>query len=199
MPGLVSIFHRITGTAMFLFLIPLVLFVLQTTISSEAGFAVWKGYFAHPLVKLIVVGFVWSFMHHLFAGIRYLLLELHASGRGDMKNNKQPVGAHYGWKDWMIQRVTAVVMVVYSILILGFFLVHGAVAFADWKQLFQNQFVRILSLLFFLAVFYHAWIGVRDVLMDYIKPLSIRLSLQVVVCLFLIVCSIWTVSILWGN
>jgi succinate dehydrogenase / fumarate reductase cytochrome b subunit len=77
MPGLVSIFHRITGTAMFLFLIPLVLFVLQTTISSEAGFAVWKGYFAHPLVKLIVVGFVWSFMHHLFAGIRYLLLDLH--------------------------------------------------------------------------------------------------------------------------
>jgi succinate dehydrogenase / fumarate reductase membrane anchor subunit len=59
--------------------------------------------------------------------------------------------------------------------------------------------VRILSLLFCLAVFYHAWIGVRDVLMDYIKPLSIRLSLQVVVCLFLIVCSIWTVSILWGN
>ncbi|MCA3081145.1 MAG: succinate dehydrogenase, hydrophobic membrane anchor protein [Rhodocyclaceae bacterium] len=116
-----------------------------------------------------------------------------------MTNNRQPVGAHYGWKDWMIQRITAVVMVVYSVLILGFFLVHGTVAFADWKHLFQNQLVRILSLLFFLTVFYHAWIGVRDVLMDYIKPLFIRLSLQVVVCLFLIVCSIWTVSILWGN
>jgi succinate dehydrogenase / fumarate reductase membrane anchor subunit len=116
-----------------------------------------------------------------------------------MKNTKQPVGAHYGWKDWMIQRITAVVMMVYSVFILGFFLAHGSVGFVDWKQLFQNQFVRILSLLFFLAVFYHAWIGVRDVLMDYVKPLSIRLSLQVVVCLFLIVCSIWTVSILWGN
>jgi succinate dehydrogenase / fumarate reductase, cytochrome b subunit len=77
MPGLVSIFHRITGVAMFLFLIPLVLFILQTTLSSEAGFAAWKGYFANPLVKLIVVGFVWAFMHHLFAGIRYLLLDLH--------------------------------------------------------------------------------------------------------------------------
>ncbi|MCA3055077.1 MAG: succinate dehydrogenase, hydrophobic membrane anchor protein [Rhodocyclaceae bacterium] len=116
-----------------------------------------------------------------------------------MKNSKQPVGAHYGWKDWMIQRVTAAVMLVYSVLILGFFLVHGTVAFADWKQLFQNQLVRILSLLFFFAVFYHAWIGVRDVLMDYIKPFFIRLSLQVAVCLFLIVCSIWTVSILWSN
>jgi succinate dehydrogenase / fumarate reductase cytochrome b subunit len=77
MPGLVSIFHRITGVAMFLFLIPLVLFILQTTLSSEAGFAAWKGYFANPIVKLIVVGFVWAFMHHLFAGIRYLLLDLH--------------------------------------------------------------------------------------------------------------------------
>jgi succinate dehydrogenase / fumarate reductase cytochrome b subunit len=77
LPGLVSIFHRITGVAMFLFLIPMVLFVLQTTLSSESGFKAWQGYFAHPLVKLVVIGFVWSFMHHLFAGIRYLLLDLH--------------------------------------------------------------------------------------------------------------------------
>jgi len=113
--------------------------------------------------------------------------------------NKQPVGAHYGWKDWMLQRVTAVVMVAFTIVILGFFMLHGSVSHAEWQQLFQNQLVRILALLFFLATFYHAWIGVRDVLMDYIKPLWIRLSLQVLVCLFLIVCSIWTVSILWGN
>jgi succinate dehydrogenase / fumarate reductase cytochrome b subunit len=77
MPGLVSIFHRITGVAMFLFLIPLVLAVLQTTLRSPEDFAVWKGYFANPLMKLIVVGFIWSFLHHLFAGIRYLLLDLH--------------------------------------------------------------------------------------------------------------------------
>ncbi|MBC7625426.1 MAG: succinate dehydrogenase, cytochrome b556 subunit [Aeromicrobium sp.] len=77
MPGLVSILHRITGVAMFLFLIPLVLLVLQTTLASDTGFATWQGYFANPLVKLIVIGFVWSFMHHLFAGIRYLLLDLH--------------------------------------------------------------------------------------------------------------------------
>ena len=68
--------------------------------------------------------------------------------------NKQPVGAHYGWKDWMIQRVTAVIMVAFSVLILGFFLVYGRVEFGDWKQLFQNQLVRILALLFFLSVYY---------------------------------------------
>jgi succinate dehydrogenase / fumarate reductase, cytochrome b subunit len=76
-PGLVSIFHRITGVAMFLFLIPLVLAVLQLSLSGEAGFDTIKNYFAHPLVKLIVIGFVWAYLHHLFAGIRYLLLDLH--------------------------------------------------------------------------------------------------------------------------
>ena len=77
MPGLVSIFHRITGVAMFLFLIPVVLFVLQGTLGSEAGFNHWKSVFAHPLAKLILLGFVWCYMHHLFAGIRYLLLDVH--------------------------------------------------------------------------------------------------------------------------
>ena len=113
--------------------------------------------------------------------------------------NKQPVGAHYGWKDWMIQRITAVIMLVFSIFIIGFFLVHTSVSYGEWKQLFSSTIVRILSLLFFLSVFYHAWIGIRDVLMDYVKPLWMRLSLQVLVFLFLIVCSIWTVSLLWGN
>ncbi len=77
MPGLVSIFHRITGVVMFLFLIPAVLFVLQGTLGSEAGFNQWKSIFSQPIVKLIVLGFVWSYLHHLFAGIRYLLLDIH--------------------------------------------------------------------------------------------------------------------------
>ncbi len=77
MPGLVSIFHRITGVVMFLFLIPAVLFVLQCTLGSEADFNKWKSILNEPIVKLIVLGFVWSYMHHLFAGIRYLLLDIH--------------------------------------------------------------------------------------------------------------------------
>jgi succinate dehydrogenase / fumarate reductase, cytochrome b subunit len=77
MPGLVSIFHRITGIVMFLFLIPAVLFVLQCTLGSEAGFDQWKSIFSQPIVKLIVLGFIWSYLHHLFAGIRYLLLDIH--------------------------------------------------------------------------------------------------------------------------
>ncbi len=76
-PGLVSIFHRVTGVAMFVFLIPLMLLALQETLASGSRFAVWTGYLAHPIAKLILIGFIWSYMHHLFAGIRYLLLDLH--------------------------------------------------------------------------------------------------------------------------
>ena len=77
MPGLVSIFQRITGVVLFLFLIPAVLFVLQCTLVSEDGFNEWKSLFSKPIVKLIVLGFVWSYLHHLFAGIRYLFLDIH--------------------------------------------------------------------------------------------------------------------------
>ena len=76
-PGLVSIFHRVTGVVMFLFLIPALLFVLQYTVGSEAAFNQWKSYFSHPLVKIVLLGFVWAYMHHFFAGIRYLLLDVH--------------------------------------------------------------------------------------------------------------------------
>ena len=76
-PGLVSIFHRITGVVMFLFLIPAVLYLLQTTLGSADGFEYWQSIFTLPIVKLIVLGFVWSYLHHLFAGIRYLLLDIH--------------------------------------------------------------------------------------------------------------------------
>jgi succinate dehydrogenase / fumarate reductase cytochrome b subunit len=76
-PGLVSIFHRVTGVVMFVFLIPALLYVLQCTVGSEAGFNQWKSFFSEPLVKVIFLGFVWAYMHHFFAGIRYLLLDLH--------------------------------------------------------------------------------------------------------------------------
>jgi succinate dehydrogenase / fumarate reductase cytochrome b subunit len=76
-PGLVSIFHRITGVTMFLFLIPLTLYALQMSLTNETGFAEIQKCFAMPIVKLITIGFIWAFMHHLCAGIRYLLLDLH--------------------------------------------------------------------------------------------------------------------------
>ena len=113
--------------------------------------------------------------------------------------DRTPVGAHYGWQDWLAQRVTAVVMTLFSVVIIGLVVVKGTINYADWRALFQSQAFRILALLFLLSVYYHAWIGIRDVLMDYIKPVSIRLSLQVLVILTLFAFTIWSIAILWGQ
>ncbi|MEP7157142.1 MAG: succinate dehydrogenase, hydrophobic membrane anchor protein [Betaproteobacteria bacterium] len=115
------------------------------------------------------------------------------------KLDRTPVGAHYGWQDWLAQRITAVIMALFSLVIFACLIVCGSVNYEDWKSLFHSQVFRIGALLFLLSVFYHAWIGIRDVLMDYIKPAGIRLGLQVLVLVYLVTCTIWSVSILWGN
>jgi succinate dehydrogenase / fumarate reductase cytochrome b subunit len=76
-PGLVSIFHRVSGLILFFPLLPLLLYVLQASLGSEDGYARWHGFFARPAVKLIALAFVWAYAHHFFAGIRYLFLDLH--------------------------------------------------------------------------------------------------------------------------
>ena len=76
-PGLVSIFHRVSGALLFFPLLPIILYMLHVTLGSEEGFARWQEFFARPMVKLIALGAVWLYAHHFFAGIRYLLLDLH--------------------------------------------------------------------------------------------------------------------------
>lgn len=76
-PGLLSIFHRISGAVLFFPILPLLLAGLQATLGSEEGFARWHGYLAHPVVKLFAIACTWAYAHHFFAGIRYLLLDVH--------------------------------------------------------------------------------------------------------------------------
>lgn len=77
LPGIVSIMHRISGAALFLFGIPVLLAILQASLGTPESFAALKAVFANPLVKLIVLGLVWAYLHHFCAGIRYLLIDLH--------------------------------------------------------------------------------------------------------------------------
>lgn len=77
LPGLVSIFHRVTAVVLLLVLVPAVLYLLQATLSSESGFNFWRNVLNFPLVKLLMLGLVWAFFHHFFAGIRYLFLDFH--------------------------------------------------------------------------------------------------------------------------
>ncbi len=107
-------------------------------------------------------------------------------------------GAHYGLKDWLVQRVTAVVMAVYSVLFVGAVLVCAPADHEAWRSMFSPQWMRLATLLFFLSLFWHAWIGMRDILMDYIGSTAARLGLQVVVILLLVAYAAWAVQILWS-
>ena len=108
------------------------------------------------------------------------------------------VGAHYGLRDWLVQRVTAAVMALYTLL---FALVLGAALPTDyvaWTALFRGQAMKLATLLFLVSLFLHAWVGMRDILMDYAKPLSVRLGLQVVVVVLLVAWAGWAIQILWS-
>jgi succinate dehydrogenase / fumarate reductase membrane anchor subunit len=107
------------------------------------------------------------------------------------------VGAHYGLKDWLAQRITAIVMAVYTIVLLLAFLTGSNFSYDGWAGLFAQQWFKMMTFVVFVALFYHAWVGVRDIWMDYVKSVSVRLALQVATILWLIACAGWAVQILW--
>ncbi|MGV8933621.1 MAG: succinate dehydrogenase, hydrophobic membrane anchor protein [Gallionellaceae bacterium] len=112
--------------------------------------------------------------------------------------NRIVTGAHYGLRDWLIQRVTAVMMLLYTLVIFIYCLLQPVLDYNTWTLLFSSNVVRSFSLLFLLGVFYHAWIGLRDIVMDYVKPAFIRLLIYVLIILALLLYAIWSVQILWG-
>jgi len=111
---------------------------------------------------------------------------------------KNPVGAHYGLGNWLLQRLTAVVMAVYTIGFLACILWHVPANQADWKAIFGGGVGRLATIIFFVALLYHAWVGMRDILMDYVKATWLSLALQMAVALSLIAYLVWAASILWG-
>jgi succinate dehydrogenase / fumarate reductase membrane anchor subunit len=112
---------------------------------------------------------------------------------------RQAVGAGYGWKDWLAQRVTAVVMAAYTLALLAIVLWNGGVDEALWRSLFNRSAFRLGTFVFMLALCWHAWIGVRDIWMDYVKPVGVRLVLEVLTILVLVAYVGWTIQILWGG
>lgn len=107
------------------------------------------------------------------------------------------VGAHYGLRGWLVQRVSAVVMAVYAVLFAAAFAAARPADHAAWKALFAPGWMRFATLLFFASLFLHAWVGMRDILMDYVKPTGLRLALEVLVILALVGCAGWAVHVLW--
>jgi succinate dehydrogenase / fumarate reductase membrane anchor subunit len=114
-----------------------------------------------------------------------------------MTTNRIVVGAHYGLRDWLAQRVSAVVLLAYTVLLLGAVLMMREPGYGAWAGLFATVWMKVATLLAVLALAWHAWVGVRDIFMDYVKPTGVRLVLQVATVVALAGYAIWAVIILW--
>ncbi|MFN3617485.1 MAG: succinate dehydrogenase, hydrophobic membrane anchor protein [Aquabacterium sp.] len=106
-------------------------------------------------------------------------------------------GAHYGLRDWLAQRVTAVLMALYTIVLLVQVLLAPSLDYYGWSAIFASQWMKFLTFVVIVALLYHAWVGVRDIWMDYIKPVGIRLTLQVFTIVWLVGCAGWSIQVLW--
>ena len=108
------------------------------------------------------------------------------------------VGAHYGLRDWLSQRVTAAFMAVFTVLVLAqLLLVKGPIGYDAWAGIFSSQWMKVITFSVIVSLAWHVWVGVRDIFMDYIKPVGVRLALQVFTIVWLVACAGWGIQVLW--
>ena len=106
-------------------------------------------------------------------------------------------GAHYGMRDWLSQRITAVLMALFTLVLLAQLLFGAPLGYDRWAGIFSAQWMKVLSFVVFVALGWHAWVGVRDIWMDYVKSAALRLTLQVASIVWLVACMGWAVQVLW--
>jgi succinate dehydrogenase / fumarate reductase, membrane anchor subunit len=107
------------------------------------------------------------------------------------------VGAHYGLGSWLAQRITAVLMALYTVVLIVVFMRAAPIDYGGWRDLFAHGWMRVGTLLFAVSLAWHAWVGMRDILMDYVKHDGLRLGTQVLTILIIAGYVGWTVQILW--
>ncbi len=103
-----------------------------------------------------------------------------------------------GVRDWLIQRVTALVMAVYTFILVGYVVSADHLSYEFWHGLFHSTTIRVFSFLVVLSIVFHAWIGLWTVLTDYIKNTALRLFLELITVLALLALLAWGVVILWS-
>ena len=108
------------------------------------------------------------------------------------------VGAHYGLRDWLSQRVTAILMALFTVALLAQVIFSkGPISYYKWAGIFSAQWMKVLTFALIISLAWHAWVGMREILMDYIKPVVLRLALQVFVIVWLVGCAGWGIQVLW--
>lgn len=112
-------------------------------------------------------------------------------------SRRSVVGAHYGLRDWLAQRVTAALMALFTLAVIVQVLLPGEMGYDKWAGMFSRQWMKLLTFVVIVSLLVHAWVGVRDILMDYVKSVGARLALQTATIAWLVGCSSWAVQVLW--
>ena len=107
------------------------------------------------------------------------------------------VGAHYGLRDWLSQRVTAALMALFTLAVIVQVLLPGEMGYDKWAGIFARQWMKLLTFVVIVALLVHVWVGMRDILMDYVKAVGMRLALQVATLVWLVGCAGWAIQVLW--
>ena len=116
----------------------------------------------------------------------------------DFGSKRLVVGAHYGLRDWLSQRVTAGLMALFTLLVLAQVLFsRGPIGYDKWAGIFASQWMKVLTFSVIAALLWHVWVGMRDVWMDYVKPVGLRLALQIFTIVWLLGCAGWAIQVLW--
>jgi succinate dehydrogenase / fumarate reductase membrane anchor subunit len=107
------------------------------------------------------------------------------------------VGAHYGLRDWLSQRVTASLMALFTLALIVQVLLPGEMGYDKWAGIFSKQWMKVLTFVVIVSLLVHVWVGMRDIWMDYVKPVAVRLVLQVFTIVWLVGCAGWAIQVLW--
>ncbi|CAJ8067112.1 succinate dehydrogenase, hydrophobic membrane anchor protein [Burkholderia pseudomallei] len=107
------------------------------------------------------------------------------------------VGAHYGLRDWLAFFNDTATTEIYTVILLVWFFIARDFSYEGWASIFATQWMKLATFVTLLSLFYHAWVGVRDIWMDYIKPVGVRLLLQSLTIVWLLACAGYAAQILW--
>jgi succinate dehydrogenase / fumarate reductase, membrane anchor subunit len=110
---------------------------------------------------------------------------------------RKVTGAGYGMRDWLMQRISAVVMIVFTLAILVSFFVSKSTGYAWWAGLMVHPLMQAMAMVTFIALAWHAWVGMRDIWMDYVKHAGLRLALHVLTIVWMLGCLTYAIRALW--
>ena len=103
-----------------------------------------------------------------------------------------------GLYDWVVQRLTAVILALYTLFLLGFVIASPDLQYAEWQGLFAQTWMKVFSLATLISICAHAWVGMWTISTDYLKAAAVRFTFQLVTAAFLFAYLVWAIDILWS-